>query len=78
MPERSLPPLPGVDPDSAPLPDDPAYQQWREETIFSPEGVDRALIWEHLHRSPDERLAILERAVNDILELRGGRWPEDS
>jgi hypothetical protein len=70
------PPLPGVDPQTAPAPDEPGYRDWVEGVVFSPEGVDRALIWEHLARSPGERLATLERAVNDLLELRGGRWPE--
>jgi len=43
---------------------------------MSPEGVDRALVREQLDRTPEQRLEVLERAVNDLLELRGGRWPE--
>lgn len=75
MPDRR-PPLPGVDPSTAPAPGEPGYEEWVESVLFSPEGVDRALIWEHLHRSPEERLAILERTVKDLLELRGGQWPQ--
>jgi hypothetical protein len=33
-------------------------------------------IWESLHRTPSERLQILEDTVNEILRLRGGEWPE--
>lgn len=76
MPEEPLPPLPGVDPSTAPLPDDPEYGEWIESVLFSAEGVDRSSIWASLHRSPAERLALLETAVNVFLELRGGRWPE--
>jgi hypothetical protein len=71
-----LPPLPGVDPATAPRPDDPEYAEWAERVGCSPEGIDRGLIWASLHRTPAERLEALERAVNDLLELRGGRWPE--
>ena len=60
----------------APSPDDPGYGEWLERVAFSPEGVDRTLILESLRRSPTERLAVLERTVNELLELRGGRWPE--
>jgi len=76
MSETRLPPLPGVDPATAPLPDDPGYCDWVEGVLFSAEGVDRAAIWASLHRTPAERLAWLETAVNSLLELRGGRWPE--
>jgi hypothetical protein len=71
-----LPPLPGVETLGAPTPDDPGYVDWLERVAVSPEGVDRMLIWEHLQRTPTERLEVLERTVNDLLELRGGRWPE--
>jgi hypothetical protein len=74
--DRGLPPLPGVTPDGAPSPDDPGYADWVEDVGFTADGVDRGLIWASLHRSPAERLATLERAVSDLLELRGGRWPE--
>lgn len=71
-----LPPLPGADPARAPSPDDPAWADWAEALTISPEGVDRSQIWASLHRTEDERLAVLERAVSDLLELRGGAWPE--
>jgi hypothetical protein len=74
--DRALPPLPGLDVAAAPQPDDPAYAAWVEGVTFSPEGIDRSAIWTSLHRTPAERLAVLERAVNDLLELRGGCWPE--
>jgi hypothetical protein len=73
-----LPPLPGVATLGAPTPDDLGYVDWLECVAISPEGVDRMLIWENLHRTPTERLEVLERTVNDLLELRGGRWPEGS
>lgn len=71
-----IPPLPGADADRAPAPDDPAYPAWVERVLVSPEGIDRGQIWESLRRTPAERLALLERAVNDLLALAGGRWPE--
>lgn len=61
---RALPPLPGVDPTTAPAPDDPRFADWLERTVFSPDGVDRALIWESLHRTPAERLATLQEFVD--------------
>jgi hypothetical protein len=64
-----------IDPAGAPDADDPGYAAWVESVAFSADGVDRALIWASLDRTPAERLAILERAVNDLLELNGGRWP---
>lgn len=73
---RELPPLPGVDPETAPLPGEPGYDEWLERTAFSPEGVDRALIWENLHRTPSERLACLQDFVNTVLRVRDGRRPE--
>lgn len=76
MPVNPRHPLPGVDPSSALSPGEPGYEDWLEETLLSPEGIDRGAIWEHLHRTPEERLAVLERAVSDLLELRGGKWPE--
>jgi hypothetical protein len=69
------PPLPGVDLATAPGVDDPGYAEWVESVALSAEGVDRSLVWASLDRTPAERLAVLERAVNDLLELRGGRWP---
>lgn len=72
MAARELPPLPGVDPATAPRPDDPGYEAWLESVVFSPEGVDRALIWEHLHRTPSERLAVIEKFVATLLRLREG------
>lgn len=62
--------------DDPPAPGDESWEAWLEDQTVSAEGVDVALIREHLARSPGERLTILERAVNDLLELRGGRWPE--
>lgn len=76
MTESALPPLPGVDLAGAPEPEDPAYPGWLESVAISPEGVDRTQIWRSLHRTPAERLAVLERAVDDLLDLAGGRWPE--
>jgi len=76
MAERELPGLPGVDAASAPAPDDPGYEAWVEAHAFSPEGVDRALIWESLQRTPTERLAVLEEHVATLLRLRNGRRPE--
>jgi hypothetical protein len=73
---KPLPPLPGVDAAKVPGLDEPGYEAWVERVTFSPEGVDRSQIWASLHRTPAERLAILEQTVNDLLELRGGRWPE--
>lgn len=66
MPPPAPPPLPGVDPDAAPAPEDPGYAAWAERVVFSPEGVDRALIWEHLHRSPAERLEALQAFVDSF------------
>jgi hypothetical protein len=61
---RPLPPLPGVDPSTAPTPDDPEYCDWLERIVFSPEGVDRGLIWEQLHRTPTERLREMQAWVD--------------
>jgi hypothetical protein len=60
----------------APVPGDSRWPAWLEREAISPEGVDRALVREQLSRTPEQRLEALERAVNDLLELRGGRWPE--
>lgn len=76
MTTRDLPPLPGVDPATAPDPEDPVYAAWVESVAISPEGIDRTQIWESLHRTPAERLAVMERAVHDLLDLSGERWPE--
>jgi len=76
MSDSPVPPLPGTDSAVAPSPDDPGWAAWVESLAISAEGVDRSSIWVSLHRSPDERLAILEQAVADLLELRGGAWPE--
>ena len=62
---RDLPPLPGVDPAAAPMPGEPGYDEWVECTVFSPEGVDRGLIWEQLHQTPTERL----RAVQGLIDF---------
>lgn len=62
--------------DDAPVPGDAHWQAWLEGQMVSSEGVDLALVHEHLARAPGERLEVLERTVNDLLELRGGRWPE--
>jgi hypothetical protein len=65
-----LPPLPGVDPATAPSPGDPGYDDWIESVVFTPEGVDRMILWESLHRTPTERL----RALQDWLDAgRPGR-----
>jgi hypothetical protein len=76
MSGSSLPPLPGADAAQAPSPDDPSWADWVEALTVSDEGVDRSQIWASLHRSENERLEVLERAVADLLELRGGAWPE--
>lgn len=76
MSRPGVPSLPGVDPDQAPIPGEPGYDEWLERAAISPEGVDRAAIWEFLDVSPVERLQWLEGTVNDLLELRGGEWPE--
>lgn len=73
---HELPPLPGVDRDNAPLPGEPGYDEWMRCTAVSPEGVDRGLIWEHLHRPPRERLAALQDFVDTVIRIRGGRRPE--
>lgn len=62
--------------DCAPAPGDADWPAWLEGQTVSAEGIDLALVREHLARTPGERLAVLERAVNDLLELRGGRWPD--
>ena len=67
---RPLPPLPGVDPSTAPSPDDPAYAEWVERVGFSPEGVDRMQIWENLHRTPTERLEAMQALVEEMDILR--------
>lgn len=60
----------------APAPGDAEWPDWLERRAVSSEGVDLELIREQLARTPDQRLEVLERAVNDLLELRGGKWPE--
>ncbi len=62
--------------DSAPTPGDADWPAWLERQTVSATGVDLTLVREQLARTPEERLEALERAVNDLLELRGGRWPE--
>jgi len=69
-----VPPRPSAD--RAPVPGDADWPAWLEGQTVSPEGVDLVLVREQLARTPGERLEVLERAVNDLLELRGGRWPE--
>jgi len=64
MSPDALPPLPGVDPATAPAPDDPGYGDWLERSVYSPEGVDRSLIWLNLHRAPAARLAALQDFVD--------------
>lgn len=73
---RELPPLPGVDPVTAPTPDDPGYSDWVESVAISPEGVDRMQIWWMLHRTPTERLEALQGLVDGIMVLRGARRSE--
>lgn len=70
MPVRPLPPLPGVDPATAPHGEDPAYSDWVERVGFSPEGVDRMQIWEMLHATPAERLAAIETLSREMGILR--------
>ena len=70
MVARPLPPLPGVDPATAPSADDPGYSDWVERVGFSPEGVDRMQIWEMLHATPAERLAAIETLSREMEILR--------
>lgn len=67
---RPLPPLPGVDPETAPTPDDPGYSDWVERTAFNEAGVDRMQIWERLHQTPDERLECAEAFSREVQILR--------
>lgn len=76
MSASARPPLPGTHRVVAPAPGDPAWSEWVESQALTPAGVDRSQIWASLHRTPDERLAVLERVVADLLELRDGAWPE--
>lgn len=73
MPPRELPPMPGVDPANAPWPGEPGYEAWLLSTVYSPEGVDRAQIWEMLHLTPAERLERLQGFVDFALAARGRR-----
>ena len=73
MVSRTLPPLPGVDPATAPSADDPGYSAWVERVGFSPEGVDRMQIWEMLHATPAERLAAIEALSREMEILRRAR-----
>ena len=66
----TLPPLPGVDPATAPTPDDPAYSDWVESVGFSAEGVDRMQIWEMLHSTADERVAAIEALSREVETLQ--------
>lgn len=70
-----LPPLPGVSPENTPQPDDPGYCDWVERVVFSPEGVDRSLIWENLHRTPAERLRALQDFVDTFHDARVSTSP---
>ena len=72
MPEpvKPLPPLPGVDPENAPTPDDPGYSDWVERVAFTPEGVDRMQLWEDLHSTPTERLRAMRVLVEEMEILR--------
>lgn len=76
MSGSARPPLSGAHRVVAPDPGDPAWSEWVESQALSPAGVDRSQIWASFRRTPDERLAVLERAVADLLELRDGAWPE--
>lgn len=67
---KPLPPLPGVDPENAPTPDDPGYSDWVERVAFTPEGVDRMLIWESLHRTPTERLLNVQAMMDFARAVR--------
>lgn len=73
MVAQSLPPLPGVDPATAPSADDPGYSDWLERVAFSPAGVDRMQIWEMLHATPAERLAAIETLSREMEILRRAR-----
>lgn len=70
-----LPPLPGVDPETAPSPDDPGYDDWIESVVFTPEGVDRMVLWESLHRTPTERLRVLQDWLDALRPDRRGSDP---
>ena len=73
MAGKPLPPLPDVDPATAPDADAPAYSDWVERVGFSPEGVDRMQIWEMLHATPAERLAAIETLSREMEILRRAR-----
>lgn len=70
MATAKVPPLPGVDPATAPSLDDPGYPAWLESVAFSPEGVDRMQIWEMLQATPAERLAAIETLSREMTILR--------
>ncbi|MEO8274823.1 MAG: hypothetical protein ABI639_01300 [Thermoanaerobaculia bacterium] len=70
MPPSFLPPLPGVDPATAPGLDDPGYEAWFLQVAISPEGVDRMQIWEMLHATPGERLEAIETLSREMSALR--------
>jgi hypothetical protein len=70
MLQRALPPLPGVDPAAAPAPEDPRFADWCERLVVSPDGVDRSLIWESLHRTAAERMAALQELVDTFHAAR--------
>lgn len=72
---KALPPLPGVDPETAPLPGDPSYDDWVESAAFSPEGIDRELIWEMLHKTPSERLRSLQDFVDSFHDAAARATP---
>jgi len=48
----------------------PLGTDWNDPIAFSPEGVDRTLIWKMLDLSPAERLATLDRWSEDIALMR--------
>jgi hypothetical protein len=47
-------------------PDVPFDDEFLEKYAFSPEGVDRMTIWENLHRTPSERVEVLQDLVNAL------------
>jgi hypothetical protein len=70
MTDRIIPPFPGVDPATAPTPDDPEYSDWMERVCFTPEGIDRTQIWESLHQTPTERLRRLQAMMDFAFSVK--------
>lgn len=64
MADARVPLLPASGHEPRPEPDDPSYAAWLERVVISPEGVDRMLLRELLHQTPEERLWRLQDYVD--------------